>query len=497
MQLVSDARDQSTRMQVSDLLAEVEKESAAFAADAGLLSTLAEIREAMDEVPPAHSDAAYAAAFRSAGLEPEHGSPEQTALAVAQRPARVALGIAVALDSWAGLRRDRTARGLAAIDNRRGSRPRPLARRLRTALIEPRRELRLAALCDLARSAPGGDLPSVSLMLLGEALLCAGDPTTAEALLRTAHRGHPNDVWLAPLGQALEKLDAAPGGRPVLHDGPGLASWLVHALAHALDLEGETDEAIAVFRDLVRLARPTPGTSFVSGRCSAHTDATARPTSRSIRPSPPVARRSGANPTTPCFTHSWESPSANGAAWMSPSPSFMRRSVSNRPTASHISTSAGRTIIKVVWTTPLPSSARRSAWSPTTTGHTSAWELPCDRGRLDEAVTELRGAIRLQPDHAAAHFSFGVALFRQARVDLALDEFRETIRLQPDHAAAHSEVVRSCAISSRTMTRRSPSSARRSGSNRMTRSPITAWATLSLIVTIRRTHSSNTGKCSG
>ena len=55
-------------------------------------------------------------------------------------------------------------------------------------------------------------------------------------------------------------------------------------------------------------------------------------------------------------------------------------------------------------------------------------------------MTELRGAIRLQPDHAAAHFSFGVALFRQARVDLALDEFRETIRLQPDHAAAHSEV---------------------------------------------------------
>ena len=55
-------------------------------------------------------------------------------------------------------------------------------------------------------------------------------------------------------------------------------------------------------------------------------------------------------------------------------------------------------------------------------------------------MTELREAIRLQPDHAAAHFSLGAALFRQARVDLAFDEFRETIRLPPDHAAAHSEV---------------------------------------------------------
>ena len=255
VQLVGDARDQSTQMQVSDLLTEVEKESAAFAADAGLLSTLAEIREAMDEVPPAHSDAAYTAAFRSAGLEPEHGSPEQTALAVAQRPARVALGIAVALDSWAGLRRDRTAGAARLLTIAAAADPDPWRGRLRPALIEPRRELRLAALRDLARSAPGGDLPSVSLMLLGEALLRAGDPTTAEALLRTAHRGHPNDVWLALLlGQALEKLTRRQEAVRYYMMARALRPGSAHALAHALDLEGETDESIAVFRDLVRRA---------------------------------------------------------------------------------------------------------------------------------------------------------------------------------------------------------------------------------------------------
>ena len=92
-----------------------------------VFSTLAEIREAMDEVPPAHSDAAYAAAFLSAGLEPEHGSPRTDG---AGRPS--------GLPEWRwALRSPSTLgqayaeivqRGPPAIDNRRGCRPRPLAR---------------------------------------------------------------------------------------------------------------------------------------------------------------------------------------------------------------------------------------------------------------------------------------------------------------------------------------------------------------------------------
>ncbi len=211
LRLVDEARDRSTQMQVTSLTAEVDEKAGAFAADARLLDNLAEIRESIEELVPAQSEAAYAAAFRSASLGPEDRPPAKTARAIAARPAKVALAITVALDFWAGLRRDRAnadgAKRLITIA--RLADPEPWRDRLRATLIELRGEARLAALRDLASSAQSGELPAVSLLLLGEALLKAGDAATAEAVLRIAQRRHPDDVWLSLLlGQALEKLRA-------------------------------------------------------------------------------------------------------------------------------------------------------------------------------------------------------------------------------------------------------------------------------------------------
>jgi len=55
----------------------------------------------------------------------------------------------------------------------------------------------------------------------------------------------------------------------------------------------------------------------------------------------------------------------------------------------------------------------------------------------DGAIVELREAIRLKPDAAAAHNNLGTALNGQGTVTDAIVEFREAIRLEPDLAMAH------------------------------------------------------------
>ncbi len=60
-----------------------------------------------------------------------------------------------------------------------------------------------------------------------------------------------------------------------------------------------------------------------------------------------------------------------------------------------------------------------------------------DQGKLDEAITEYRAAIRIKPDHAEAHYLLGVALAVQGKLDEAIAEYRAAIRIKPDHAEAH------------------------------------------------------------
>jgi tetratricopeptide (TPR) repeat protein len=59
------------------------------------------------------------------------------------------------------------------------------------------------------------------------------------------------------------------------------------------------------------------------------------------------------------------------------------------------------------------------------------------QGRTDEAVTEYRAAIRLDPGHAAAHRGLGAALKQQGLLDQAVEELRLAARLEPDDAESH------------------------------------------------------------
>ena len=106
----------------------------------------------------------------------------------------------------------------------------------------------------LAKTAKFDELGAISLHLLGTGLNDAGDSARAESVLRTAQQRHPRDVWVNyALGTVLEKLSRRDEAIRFYTAARSIRPETAHELAHALENRGDSDEAIAVFRDLKRL----------------------------------------------------------------------------------------------------------------------------------------------------------------------------------------------------------------------------------------------------
>ena len=102
---------------------------------------------------------------------------------------------------------------------------------------------------------------AIGLHLLGTGLYDAGDRTRAESVLRSAQQWYPRDVWVNyALARVLETLSRRDEAIRFYTAARSIRPETAHELAHALEKRGESDEAIAVFRDLKRL-RP--------GKCQA------------------------------------------------------------------------------------------------------------------------------------------------------------------------------------------------------------------------------------
>ncbi len=63
-------------------------------------------------------------------------------------------------------------------------------------------------------------------------------------------------------------------------------------------------------------------------------------------------------------------------------------------------------------------------------------------GRFDEAESNLRKAILLDPNFAQAHFRLGITLEQTERLDAALQEFREAARLDAAYSEPHMAMAR-------------------------------------------------------
>ncbi len=59
------------------------------------------------------------------------------------------------------------------------------------------------------------------------------------------------------------------------------------------------------------------------------------------------------------------------------------------------------------------------------------------QGKMDEAATAYGEALRLKPDNAAVYYDLGAVLQAQDKLAGASDAYRAAIRLKPDHAEAH------------------------------------------------------------
>jgi Flp pilus assembly protein TadD len=70
-----------------------------------------------------------------------------------------------------------------------------------------------------------------------------------------------------------------------------------------------------------------------------------------------------------------------------------------------------------------------------------AWGVALDhQGRIKEAETAYRVALRLKPDYSAAHFKLGNALYNQGRHKEAEEVYREATRLKPDDPDSHNNL---------------------------------------------------------
>jgi Tfp pilus assembly protein PilF len=61
-------------------------------------------------------------------------------------------------------------------------------------------------------------------------------------------------------------------------------------------------------------------------------------------------------------------------------------------------------------------------------------------GAVDEAITQLQEALRIDPGHAEAHSNLGVALARRGRAAEAIDHYRQALRLDPHQTQAYSNL---------------------------------------------------------
>ena len=445
-QLLDDARDGVVHARVATIVKYVEERAAQAEADAQLLARLAEIGDGLSEGPASQNDAAYTLAFRDAGLLVAGGPTEELRLAIVRRPPSVVAAIAAALDNWAVERlgvgdRDGASR-LTAVA--READPDLWRGRLRTALMDSGKNTELTALKELAKSAVTTDLPAANAALLGAALMRVGDFESAESVLRPAQRRNPSDLWLAlNLGRALMGLSRGAEGIRYYLVAHAIRPQTAHSLAHALNRLGETDEAIAVFREAIRtgpakLANYPCLGELLKERGLGHeadelldTGITLAQEQLRLRPDDPFAH----------FMLGFildqrgrleESVSEHREAIrLLPSFAFVHRNLAR------VRHQQGRVDDEIA---ELREAIHLEPHNPEF--HKALANSLVQHGRLAEAIAALQMTIRSLPDVADLHFRLAQYLERYDRVDEAIDEYQQTIRLTPDDAWAHFYLAR-------------------------------------------------------
>jgi serine/threonine-protein kinase len=412
--------DPALRRQVETLLVEIaageqHAEEAVRAAerDRRLLDQLIDIRSGKaDDRDGTATDAAYAEAFREAGLDIANLPPAEAGVKIRARPPAVALALAAAVDDWAAVRRDKRKDAAAAqrlSETARQADPDPWRKELRDAMDRPEKEARLTALRALARTARLDELSAISLDLLGEGLAAAGDVAAAVKVLREAQRRHPGDVWVNyDLAKRLEKSGRTEEAIRYYMAARAIRPETAHSLGHALEDRGEADEAIQVFEDLARL-RPKNGIHL---NCLAHS----------------LLDRGKSEEATRAFAAAVTA---------------LREEIRLKPDVSGLHNSLGCALERQGKRDDSIAEYRQAMrlQPDNATPHYNLGHLLQDEGKHADAAVEYREAIRLDPEYAEAHVNLGRALKATGKLDDAIASLRQAIRVKPDLPKAHANLA--------------------------------------------------------
>jgi tetratricopeptide (TPR) repeat protein len=405
-----DAGDSNATAQLASLQKQIEDGLEAAKRDKVLLDRLVEIRSAeADDEDGSDTDSAYAEAFREAEIDLAGLPPAEAGAKIRSRSPSVALGLAAALDDWAGFRRvqRQDEAGAARLSaTARIADPDPSRNELRTALDQPEKAVRKAALEALAKTAKFDELGPISLQLLGTGLSAAGENGEAESVLRAAQDRHPRDVWVNyELGKVLQRLSRHDEAIRFYTAARAIRPDTAHELAHALARRGESDEAIALFRDL-----------------------------RALRPE--SARHPGC--LSALLKEKGRLPEAE--EMLAAAVAAGREAVRKKPNSSYAHNTLGTFLLSQDKLDEAVVEFRAGiALKPDNAeSHHRLGDLLVSQSKFDEAIAAHREAIRLMPDYAEAHSCLGTALFGLGKVDEAVAAYREALRLKPYYGEAHS-----------------------------------------------------------
>jgi tetratricopeptide (TPR) repeat protein len=451
--MARDARNSVTRSRITQLAKTVVAESRAAEHDRVVLGRLIDIRSARaDDRDGASTDAAYAEAFRSAGIAVDTLEPAEAAARVRRRPPASAASLVAGLDDWTESQFSRAARRGLSPRGTAWQRLVAIARAadddatraaLRDALLVREANQRLARLKELTRRAPIEAWSPASLVLLARRLSGAGDPPNALAVLRRASVAHPGDVWVHyELGTLLER-SRPPQTEEAIRAysvARAIRPETAHELAHALEHRGRGEEAEAIFRDLVA-RRPNEARHLgclgallkARGRSAEAEQILGRAITafrQIVRLRPDDAQ-----------TYKRLADALDEIGNTAEAESAYRETIRLQPDYPLAYYDFGMLVIRrdpVAAESLFREAIRRGLDVPYTAASYMALGNALDeQTRRKEAVVAYREAIRLKPDLALAHLNLGVTLLRLSNPAEAAAELRETIRLKPDHASAY------------------------------------------------------------
>jgi tetratricopeptide (TPR) repeat protein len=206
----------------------------------------------------ADPDPLYTKGFREAGHDPQDSDPRTSRKNVGwvqSRGGETGTLVVLGLEDWSARRRVRGTGAWKPLLDLADRGDQDLNRhRLRTALRDGDR----ATMEKLARAANLDRLtPAAAIELSRIRADALDDAKGAIAVLRIAALRFPNDAWVQfELADQLRRSSASPSdvAEAIRYytAARALKPETAHALAHVLEGQGRTDEAIALFRDLAR-----------------------------------------------------------------------------------------------------------------------------------------------------------------------------------------------------------------------------------------------------